>query len=74
MLTKYIFIGIAEPMQHLGHTFKYAGEFRIGLDPRKSNYEYGRLTLQLKTGCRNVYNYKFIVQDAQRPSCDGNLH
>lgn len=33
-------LGIAEPMQHLGHTFKYAGEFRIGLDPRKSDYEY----------------------------------
>ncbi len=33
-------LGIAESMQHLGNTFKYAGEFRIGLDPRKSDYEY----------------------------------
>jgi FAD-dependent halogenase len=33
-------LGIAEPMQYLGNTFKYAGEFRIGLDPRKSDYEY----------------------------------
>ncbi|GEM_PF-2219786 len=33
-------LGIAEAMQHLGNTFKYAGEIRIGLDPRKSDYEY----------------------------------
>jgi flavin-dependent dehydrogenase len=32
-------LGIAEPMQHLGHTFKYGGDFRIGLDPNKSEYE-----------------------------------
>ena len=33
-------LGIAEPLQHLNHTFKYGGEFRLGLDPRKSHYEY----------------------------------
>jgi flavin-dependent dehydrogenase len=35
-------LGIAEPLQHLNHTFKYGGDFRIGLDPRKSDYEYSR--------------------------------
>lgn len=33
-------LGIAEPMQHLGHTFKYGAEFRLGLDPRQSDYDY----------------------------------
>ena len=36
-------LGIAEPMQHLNHTFKYGGDFRFGLDPRQSNYEYSRV-------------------------------
>ena len=35
-------LGLAEKMQHLGNTFKYAGEFRIGLDPNKTDYEYSR--------------------------------
>jgi FAD-dependent halogenase len=28
-------LGVAEPLQHLGHTFKYGGEIRIGLDPNE---------------------------------------
>ncbi len=32
-------LGIAEQMQHFNHTFKYGGDFRIGLDPNKSEYE-----------------------------------
>lgn len=32
-------LGIAEPLQHFGQTFKYGGDFRIGLDPKKSEYE-----------------------------------
>lgn len=32
-------LGIAEPMQHLKQTFKYGGDFRLGLDPNKSDYE-----------------------------------
>lgn len=31
-------LGIAERLQHIGQTFKYGGELRFGLDPRKSDY------------------------------------
>lgn len=36
-------IGIAEPLQHFQHTFKYGGDFRVGLDPRKSDFESSRV-------------------------------
>jgi len=32
-------LGIAEPMQHLGNTFKYGGEIRAGVTPNKSDWE-----------------------------------
>ena len=32
-------LGIAEALQHQGHTFKYAGEFRIGRNPASSTFE-----------------------------------
>ncbi|MCP6761467.1 MAG: tryptophan 7-halogenase [Fischerella sp. CENA71] len=35
-------LGIAEPLQHLGYTFKYGTEIRIGLNPQQSEYEYSR--------------------------------
>src|SRR5262245_35295572 len=31
-------LGIAERLQHSGQTFKYAGEFRIGKSPDKSDF------------------------------------
>jgi flavin-dependent dehydrogenase len=33
-------LGIAEKMQFLGNTFKYAGEIRFGSDPHQSGFEY----------------------------------
>lgn len=33
-------LGIASDMEQLGNTFKYAGEMRVGLDPRKSDYAF----------------------------------
>jgi len=35
-------LGIAEELQHLGNTFKFAGEFRLGKNPRSSEYDYTR--------------------------------
>ncbi|PMB53683.1 hypothetical protein CEN39_03060 [Fischerella thermalis CCMEE 5201] len=35
-------LGIAEPLQHLGNTFKYGTEIRMGLNPQQSEYEYSR--------------------------------
>lgn len=35
-------LGIAEPLQYLGNTFKYAGEIRFGADPNKNEYEFSR--------------------------------
>lgn len=61
-------LGIAEPMQHLGHTFKYAGEFRIGRDPRESEYE--TTILPFNNVPRQKFNQRPYAYQVERSEFD----
>ncbi|MGH7998641.1 MAG: NAD(P)/FAD-dependent oxidoreductase [Brasilonema sp.] len=59
-------LGIAEPMQHFGNTFKYGGEIRIGLDPSKSDCEASAIRFNhLPTSMLQDRPYAYQVERSQ---------
>ena len=61
-------LGIAEPLQHLSHTFKYGGEFRVGVEPHKSDYEYS--TVNFYNIPRNQLQQRPFAYQVERSEFD----
>ncbi len=61
-------LGIAEPLQHSSHTFKYGGEFRVGCEPNQSDYEYS--TINFYNIPRNQLQQRPFAYQVERSEFD----